>query len=361
VPQRKQCLAFAERVRSIRSILGIRLFTLAKGLTVIGTKAKLLDAVRGINGRKKIGQTLACDLITEFVTGRQDCARQRHLYGPSKRVRRNADGSAFGELRGKKTTFWRIPIAKRVQNTKARRRERLIARCYRETCSSWVGGERNIEVRYSSVPYASGYSEKVWHEKKIRSGTNSFLIVAFAPAWATDVAARGLAVVDGMLTTHAEEVEAGVFRASWVEQGAGFSLRVVSGYIVVGGGETAHGATVAAAKQCLRRRNPEYQKALSQREAEREKRWTSIRTMLEAGDAGQFADISVTLEDSFRSGNCESGTDHWVNKHFPDRACATIAELLQIADQAPRVIAACLQAIRRTHAQNRVYRGAIPA
>jgi hypothetical protein len=113
---------------------------MATGITVVESKAKLRDLVREVKGRKKVSLALACDLITEFATGRQECARQRHRYAWSKNVRLNADRSLFGEERGKKTTFWRIPIAKRLPLTKASRRERLIAQCYRQSQSSWVGG-----------------------------------------------------------------------------------------------------------------------------------------------------------------------------------------------------------------------------
>jgi hypothetical protein len=215
-------------------------------------------------------------------------------------------------------------------------------------------------VQYSTTPFAEGHSEKVWHKKKVRSGTNSYLAVAFSPTWWTDVATRKIAVINGMLTTHAEEIEHDAFRASWVEQGAGFSLRSVSGYIVVAGDETAHGTTLAAAKQTLRRRNPEHQRELFRREEERQKHLTSIRTMLEQGEVGQFAEIAVSLQDSYRSGNCESGTRHWVSKHFPGRTTATVAELIRIADEAPRVIAACLQALRRACAVKRAKRQAVP-
>ena len=349
LPQRKRSLAFAARARTIRSLLGHRLFALAKGITSIETKASLLDAVRSTKGRKKISQVVACELIAEFVTGRQTCVCERHSY-PRSKNERSHDSSITSPMMAKRRDVWLSPIARRLEITKANRRKLLIAQCYRQSRSSWVGGKRHIGVEYSDAPSASGYSEKVWHEKKVRSGTNSFLTVAFSPTWAMDVADQGIAVVDGMLTTHAVEVEPGAYRASWVEQGAGFSLRAVSGYIVIKDEESAHGASLAAAKQCIRRRRPEYNEELRRRETEREKKWTSIRTMLETGDAAQFANISVILEDSFRCGNCESGTNHWVNKHFPGRAAATVAELLRIADQSPRVIAACLQAIRRTRA-----------
>jgi len=345
-------------VRQLKKAIGDRLFSKIEGINKLPSKRELADLIKSVKGRKKIPLSKASTLISTFVEERRCYRHAKHSLGlPSSHARRLGD-KPLGKVRGTRTAVWRVAIAGRLSSFKHKNRASLIAQNYRQTHSSWVGGERTIEVRYSEAPYAEGITETVWHEKKVRSGTNSTLIVAFSQTWYTDVFKKGISVIAGMVTTHATEIEPGVFRASWVEQGRGFSLRKVSGFIVVAGHDAVHGPTESAAKQTARRRNPEYQAEQSRQAAERAKRVEAkigpIRAMLERGDIGSFGDITVTFADSIRAGNCETGTTHWRNKHFPGRESATIREVLAVADEKPLVVAACLRANRRTRAIRRM-------
>jgi len=346
------------KTRLLKKAIGSRLFSKIKSVDQLSSKRELADLVKSVKNRKKLSVTKTCELILEFIEERDSYRLAKGNLGHPSALLAKIDGKPFGSNRGEKTSFWRVPIERRFPFHKKAKRRRLIAQNYRQTESHWVGGERTIEIRYSEVPYAEGITEKVWHEKKVRSGTNSTLIVAFSPSWHTDVFTKGLSVVSGMVTTHATEIEHGVFRASWVEQGRGFSLHAVSGFIVVAGDDIVHGPTEEAAKQSACRRNPAYRAEQTRRATERAKRIESklgpIRAMLERGDAGPFGEIVVTLIDSMRAGNCETGTTHWRNKHFPGRDSATIREVLTVEDQKTLVIGACLRAIRRSRALNRL-------
>jgi len=325
--------ALTANTQGLIRTIGRRLFEKIKGLFAMTSNRALVEIIKSVKGRShNISIEKAADLIKVFIAEHAGYRYLKHsLFGASGTSRQRTD-------------YWSIPLAQRVANVKRARRAKCVSENYRQTESQWVGGKRSITIRTSTESFAEGITEKVWHDKKVRSGTNSFLTVAFSPTWYTDVYKKGIAVVSGMVTTHASELAPGVWHASWVEQGRGFSLRAVTGYIVVVDGTAAHGATESAARQSLHRRSPAYRES-------HEARFRTLRERLERGDAGDYAEVAVTFADSLRAGNCETGTTHWSNKHFPGRETATICEILAIDDEKRLSIAACLQAIRRSRRQ----------
>ena len=77
---------------------------------------------------------------------------------------------------------------------------------YRHATSSWVGGENEIQVVVADIPHAVSSSETVWHRKHPWKGMNLSVEFAVSRTWRRTVQARGLAIVDGLLTTHARRV-----------------------------------------------------------------------------------------------------------------------------------------------------------
>ena len=78
---------------------------------------------------------------------------------------------------------------------------------YRLANSCWVGGENSVEVVVARTPEVVSESRTVWHRRHAWKGTNLVVKVAVSPTWSRTVEARGLAVLDGLLTTHARRVK----------------------------------------------------------------------------------------------------------------------------------------------------------
>jgi hypothetical protein len=106
---------------------------------------------------------------------------------------------------------------------------------YRLAASTWVGGENVIEVEFANLPHVVSNSIEVWHRKHSWKGTNLRVKVAVSRSWRRTVQARGVAVVDGLLTTHARrlksEGEVVAYKASWIRQCRGLAVQAESGYL----------------------------------------------------------------------------------------------------------------------------------
>jgi hypothetical protein len=124
-----------------------------------------------------------------------------------------------------------------VEEEESARREvgSLYRRHYRLAQSGWVGGENRIAVEITEEPNAAATSRRVWHRRRSWSGTNLDVRLSIGPEWRRSVAGLGLAVLDGLLTTHAGpavmEGEIEAFPASWVRRGRGLSIRAETGWI----------------------------------------------------------------------------------------------------------------------------------
>ena len=108
---------------------------------------------------------------------------------------------------------------------------------YRLAESNWVGGDNTINISLDETPCARSESTEVWHKKHCWSGTDLEVWITATPNWRRSVRDRGLAIIDGLLTTHAgrlrrhEGIE--VYPATWVRQGIGLSIRPESGWIAL--------------------------------------------------------------------------------------------------------------------------------
>lgn len=255
---------------------------------------------------------------------------------------------------------------------------------YRLASSGWVGGENRIDVVLGDKPKATAESRKVWHHKHAWSGTNLDVSITISPTWRRSVRARGLVVLDGLLTTHAGPVtrqgDIEAHPAAWVRQGRGLSIRPESGWIAYHrpSGTSYHlpGGDAARAVTGLRRkmRNqavPQEERDERRRRSQeaRQARLERLVEKLARHDLSDVADVAVTRQDSMKAGNCEPGTDQFIDKFFPDRASATIAEIaaavgrtdLKSLDEqhltlARQIAAACLAAIRRHRRERRAER-----
>ena len=256
---------------------------------------------------------------------------------------------------------------------------------YRLATSGWVGGENSIEVVIDDEPKATAKSTTVWHRKHSWSGTNLNVQITISRNWRRSVRARGLAVLDGLLTTHAGPVtrrgDIEAYPATWVRQGRGLSIRPESGWIAyhresrtsyhLPGGDGARSFTA------LRRKMRNQAVLQEEKDERRRRRQESRRARLERlvaklarHDLADVGEVVVTRQDSLKAGNCEPGTDEFIDEFFPDRTSATIAEiaasvghtdLTELNEQhltlARQIAAACLVAIRRQRAAIRAKDG----
>jgi hypothetical protein len=262
----------------------------------------------------------------------------------------------------------------------------LLDDLFKMATSSWAGGTTYDSVTISTTPRASGRTDRVWSSNKKWSGNDLHRHVAVMPAWRRQVQARGIAVLDGMLTTHAELVRdidgVEVYRASWVRQGRGYDLMAESGHIAYhrASGTTYHlkGSDPAKAAAGLKRKLKAQaipagvrDAARSERAQKRQERQAAklarLVERLARWDLAGVEDVEVRRSDSLRAGNCVSGTAAFIDRYFPDRDSATIGEIarrigrldvtsLTGADLtlARQVGAACLVAIRRDRQARRL-------
>jgi hypothetical protein len=246
-----------------------------------------------------------------------------------------------------------------VSDLRARLEARIVAAvkgaaascAYRRSESGWVGGEHRTVVRVGGFINAHGASEKVWHAKKAWSGSNSAHAFTVKRDWLSRVERAGLAVLDGLLTLDAKVVDDGLWKATWVEQSTGFSLRAESGYIARNrDGNLQHAPSEAAAR---RLQAPKAPKAPGKPRVTAADRAADLRARL--GDNldawAAFADVLVTAADSHKAGNCEAGTRDWSHRWLDGATTTTVgAVLVALEDSRDRTalaLAACAYAIVR--------------
>lgn len=199
--------------------------------------------------------------------------------------------------------------------------------------------------------------------------------------WCTRVYSKGLSILDSMPTLDAQVEETRnnvtVYKAIWVRQGRGTQLCTEQGWIATDGELHYHSTKSSRAARSGLSRKRTYQAKPSLREQASERmlqRWAVKRAQtqrrieklvkqMQKGDLAEFSDIDVTVDDSHKAGNCESGTTDFICRIFGDyREQASIGEIVEAighrsqniqdwaeanVETARQLVAACLVAIRR--------------
>jgi len=178
-----------------------------------------------------------------------------------------------------------------------------------------------------------------------------------SPTWQRDVADAGLAVIEGMLTLAAVPVGDGgfagclsLYSAAWARQGKGTSLVTERGVIArLSDGSFVHAKDVTHARKLARARSGDAIAERNARDARNNAR-AAARMTLDGWTVGELA-VAITAPDSVAAGNCETGTDDWIERHFAGRVSATVGDVLRSAfatqDRVRWAVAACLVAVRR--------------
>lgn len=190
---------------------------------------------------------------------------------------------------------------------------------YRRSQSSWAGGEHSITVRLGEVPAAFGGSDKVWSHNGKWSGTESY--ATFTVTRRCLLAMKGELLVANLLTVDCEFLAPREYKATWVEQGRGFGLKLVTGFIIRG--QHIRAGTLAQARKKAQLERDRQAQALLERRAR--------HCALEA----DLKDVHVTYADSIAAGNCAAGTSSFIRARlgFLKGAPAIRAShLLSIAD-----------------------------
>jgi hypothetical protein len=236
-----------------------------------------------------------------------------------------------------------VPVIDKLKAQIADRlKERLaaeIVKTYNHTTTQWAGGEVFFVFRVNRLPFAWGENRRVWSSNGKWSGTNTEFTINVQPAWQKYIGSvPGLDWAGGMLTTHADRVSEDCWSASWVVQSRGFNLKIDSGYIVKVGDSFYHGKTELAARKVA---------AKAKVESSMNDRLSQVST---EQLIVEFGSVVVTRSHSLKV-NCESGTDNWIARYFPDKDSATVKELLTADGENRAVVAACKVAIRKAAKQ----------
>jgi len=235
-------------------------------------------------------------------------------------------------------------IAERVTKLLARRLASPLAQAlannwpYRRSTSSWAGGRHYVQVDIGHAPNAVGGSDRVWSRNGKWSGTNSSASLSITPRCYETFGSN--LVIGGLVTLDCEPVGAREYRAMWAEQGKGFALKVVQGWIIRG--YHVQGGSLQAAR---RKEEKARRERLAVRQVEK----------LRLADV-DLSQVMVTRADSVRAGNCPAGTTSFINRHadvLEGRTSIPADELLTLVDD-QYTRAAVLRAVIRTLAEGRL-------
>lgn len=172
--------------------------------------------------------------------------------------------------------------------------------------------------------------------------------------WRVRVERRGLADAGGLFTLDAQPVDcaldgAELFAAVWAEQGRGYEIRDVRGYIARRGGTEYHGASREQAIRGLLRKEGASARAAVLEAALR----LPLETLLARIPAADLDAISVSVAFARRQGCCEFGIRSWCARTGLDyeRGSATLGEVIAAyravpVTEARRVILATLASRR---------------
>jgi hypothetical protein len=361
----KNTSAATQEIATLKNTLGKKLFAIALKTPSSTSKKDVLTAVKACKGRRAISQASAVEGILRVASliFAQRHARNKARSGLNKYgYRPNRPDFRFAPIFGRhrSTVDHTGALAYRLRRHKVSTARRIIGDLM-PSLSGDVSGSVQFAADFSGVTFSAGTSRGEQYSRKCTyCKTDGAWTATIQNGWNLHVAKRGLSRVDGMPTLAALPVETEtpgeeIFRAKWLEKGRGFAANVRTGYIVRRVIEartyTAHASSIGTARSLITRQTPESQRAADERAAAKaaqiERLQAKLAAKLEAGQLNGYAPVVVTIGDSLAVGNCGSGTRNWIAKHLPGRTAATVAEIVQIPDEHPRVLLACLHAILR--------------
>jgi len=109
--------------------------------------------------------------------------------------------------------------------------EQIVKAHYKNSESSWAGGDTEVHVNWGRTHAAKGFSITVWSSNGKWKGSNAVYNITLPYSWIKNVYKEGLAEAGGMLTLTAEKIRENLWKATWVQQSRGFSIKCIEGYI----------------------------------------------------------------------------------------------------------------------------------
>jgi hypothetical protein len=213
----------------------------------------------------------------------------------------------------------------------------IVEENYRCATGRWAGGETSVAVTLVSRGEIgmSGQSETAWSDNGKWKGKNAVYHVCVRAGWKKYVYNKGLADAGGLLTLDAEEIDPGLWAATWAQQSRGFTVKVVSGYIkksdieINGIYEYYHAETIAKIQRLETKAFDRWNEKVYQKE--RLKKLAEHQEEIFA----HYKDVKIGLAFAMSCGNCETGVLHFREKYFPGRKEATLGELRNVAWKLP--------------------------
>lgn len=169
----------------------------------------------------------------------------------------------------------------------------------KKSTSSWAGGDHSVAVRWilDGQVGCGGGSDRVWSDNGKWSGTDSYAELTVSAAALRRYS--DLRTPDGLIVLHYEPIpeHPRCAKIVWVEQGRGFALKAVHGYLVRGYHVQAR-SVEAAVKKVTVIRQTACAKAIAAKLQQRQ-------------DRRDYGLIWVGVQDSLAGGNCATGTENY--------------------------------------------------
>lgn len=309
---------------------------------------------QGLRIEQQIAAPVRRELVLQLANGSSQAAARDAALLKARGERKAAPKGLRAAIIAALETGLPQEAAKEVAEKKARRKartatrpekslqERFRLRCRRALLEALRGyrlGAESTEHIEFGEPAVTSAQNKVWKKYGSKSWLSNVFEHSFVVprSYFRTVVRPGLTLIDGMATLALEPTKApgegwSAWKAAWVEQGAGCSLRLVRGFVLRSpGGDFAHGETVRGAMASLRARSGACD---------------SLKGL------APYSSVVVTFQHSRAAGNCATGTRDWIAKHMPGRDSATVGEILRVAratmDRPEYAARACWAAIRAT-------------
>lgn len=193
---------------------------------------------------------------------------------------------------------------------------------YRCSTSRWAGGNHSVAVQLAERPDGECRSERAWSGNGKWTGTNSVARLNITRRCIKTLGTQ--IVIGGLITLDVKVLEPRVYRAVWLEQSRGVSLKVVHGWIIKGHHSTAK-TLEKAKKDVAKARTNQFLALKKNRSSLRDVDFTTL----------PLHQIMVTRGDSLNAGNCTPGTDSFIRTHFSDNKktqTVSAATLLAVSD-----------------------------
>ena len=335
-------------IAQLRSEVGVRLFNIALAWSKKNMlKKDQIAEIKACTGRKKVingSKSIAAaweatSSLSEMIRGRRRQKQKRIVHNQT--IYKSIN-------RGHKTAFWNTSIDSRLKNHKKREFDKVFARAtYRVDAASTVrisinDGDTTTHQQSEYLDW-NYYSKSTKYPKKLVS--NTFFV---ARNYKQTVIKEGIAIVDGLMTLNAKKMvckaDCDLYQADWLEQGRGYDIHTVSGFIAKSGPVAYHADTAKKAVAGLQRKLKAKGLVI--------KFEHGLKSPIVKALVDQYADRKITKADAKKAGACVSGTRSWCSKigvDYDSQDSMTVREVYEawVEVPAPEVKAIMIAAFKR--------------